>query len=191
MKRILLTLLLAAVWIFSCSQPVLAQEEPRQPEVVITFFWREGCSHCAAEKPFLQDLAAQYPQIDLKAYEVYYNDANREYLYALGEVMGFETTGVPVTVIGDQVWTGFSDDDKGALQAAVENCLISGCSDPAEKFGLDLSGTASTWEAAEENRDSGFTWWVIAAIAVVVLSYVLGMVLRKKKEPVKKKQKKH
>lgn len=190
MKRILLTLLLTAVWIFSCSQPVLAQQEPRQPEVVITFFWREGCSHCAAEKPVLQELAAQNPQISLKAYEVYYDTVNREYLYALGEALGFETTGVPVTVIGEQVWIGFGAEDEAAIRTAVENCLASGCPDLSEKFGLDLSGTTVSLETETQSKNTSSLWWIIAAVMVFAGSYALGVALRKNKT-VKKKQKKH
>ncbi len=190
MKRILLTLLLTFVWIFSCSQPVLAQQEPTQPEVVITFFWREGCSHCAAEKPVLQELATQNPQINLKAYEVYYDNANREYLYALGEALGFETTGVPVTVIGEQVWVGFGAEDEAAIRTAVENCLASGCPDPSEKFSLDLSGTTVSLETEAQSKNTPSQWWIIAAVMVFTGSYALGVALRKNKT-VKKKQKKH
>ena len=170
-----------------------AQSNSDDPPVVITFFWREGCSHCAAEKPFLQELIAQYPQIDLRAYEVYDSQANLDYLFALGEAMSFETTGVPVTVIGDQSWVGFSDEIGTELSAAVAACSTDGCGDPADKYGLDTSGTVRSLQTADEaaaeteSTTSPFVW-VLAVAALVLVAYGVGALLRQaKKKPAHKR----
>jgi glutaredoxin len=158
-----------------------AQSDSGDPAVVITFFWREGCSHCAAEKPFLQELITQYPQIDLRAYEVYDSQANLDYLFGLGEAMNFETSGVPVTVIGDQAWVGFSDEIGAEIAAAVSACSSDVCADPADKYGLDTSGTVQSLEAPQETESaSSPIVWALAVVALVLVAYGVGSLLRKR-----------
>jgi glutaredoxin len=171
---------------------VWAQSDSEEPNAVISFFWREGCSHCAAEKPFLEALTKN-PQIDVKAYEVYYSSANREYLFALGEAMGFETNGVPVTVIGDQVWIGFSEDKVAEMEDAIAVCLETGCADPAEMAGIDASGTVTSMSTGEESEPveepgSSFPVWIIVAVVIVIASYFLGVYLRTHKKKTTRKR---
>ena len=49
-----------------------------QQKVKLWFFWGQGCPHCAAEKPFLEELAKKYPQLEIKEFEVYYNKENQQ-----------------------------------------------------------------------------------------------------------------
>lgn len=169
---------------------VLAQSDSGEPEVVISFFWREGCSHCTEEKPFLLELADQNPQIVLNAYEVYTNIDNREYMYLLGVAMGFEAGGVPVTVIGDQSWIGYNDVIGDEIEEAVAACQESGCPDPAEAFNVDKSATAVSLEFDEEDQSSSPVW-IIAAVLFVLLAYVAGRFKARQKPEKKKLRKRH
>ena len=47
-----------------------------QQKIEIYLFWSKGCPHCLKEKPFLENLAKQYSQIELKKYEVSENPDN-------------------------------------------------------------------------------------------------------------------
>jgi thiol-disulfide isomerase/thioredoxin len=192
-RKPILIIAFLIVALLAVNGTAAAQSNSDDPAVVITFFWREGCSHCAEEKPFLQELMAQYPQIDLRAYEVYDSQANLDYLFALGEAMSFETSGVPVTVIGDQAWVGFSDEIGTELSAAVAACSNDGCGDPADKFGLDTSGTVRSLQTAGESTaetastTSPFVW-VLAVVALVLVAYGVGALLRQaKKKPARKR----
>ena len=190
-KKTIFTLILVCGLLLTAFASVFAQSSAKEPEVVITLFWRVGCPHCEAEIPFLKELAAQYPQIAIKGYEVVSSNDNLEYFLALGKAMGFDTSGVPVTVIGDQVWTGYDDATGEAIRASVEGFLKTGSGDPAQKYGLDTSKTVqSIDENGTAKSGSGFSIWIIVAVTVVVVSFVLGMVLGKKKKP-EKKTKKH
>ncbi len=60
-------------------RPVLAQFSAAvQHKVVIYLFWGDGCPHCAAAKPFLNDLTHRYANTELRAYEVWYVPENQE-----------------------------------------------------------------------------------------------------------------
>ena len=88
--------------------------------VTLVLFHGEGCPHCAAERAFLDELAATHPQLRVEAHEVWYDADGQRLLSATAERMGFEPTGVPVTVIGDRVWIGFDSTTEREITAAVE-----------------------------------------------------------------------
>jgi len=186
----LILMLLFAAGVYGSAA---AQSTPDDPAVVITFFWREGCSHCAEEKPFLQELMAQYPQIDLHAFEVYDSQANLDYFFALGNAMGFETSGVPVTLIGGQSWVGYNEEIGAELSAAVAACSIAGCGDPADQYGLDTSGTVRSLETADEaavetQSAASPLVWALAVLALLLVAYGVGALLRQaKKKPARKR----
>ena len=98
-------------------------------KVIIYLFWGDGCPHCAAEKPFLEDLASNNPNIEIRDFEIYNIEANRPKFEQMAKAFGFEPTGVPTTFIGTQYWVGFSDATKEQIQAAVNYCLENTCPD--------------------------------------------------------------
>jgi len=189
-KKLLLTSILLLGLLFSLTSFVSAESDGQEPPVFITFFWRDGCSHCADEKPFLQDLVDQYPQIKVNAYEVYYNSDNRDLLVSFGDALGFEAGGVPVTIIGDKVWIGFSDEKSAEIEETVKSCLANGCPDSAQTLSLNTGKVISSMVVSEEEQQqSSSTIWIIAAVVIVVASYMMGRILGKKKEKAKKRKK--
>ena len=40
-------------------------------KVIIYLFWGDGCPHCAKKKPFLEEMAAQNPNIEVRAFEIW------------------------------------------------------------------------------------------------------------------------
>jgi glutaredoxin len=189
-KNTILTILLVSSFLAAVVSTVLAQDNPTEPDVAVTIFWREGCPHCEEEIPFLQELAVEFPQVTINGFEVGSHNGNREYFFALGDAMGFDTSGVPVTVIGDQYWIGYDEATGEAIRNTVESYLNTGAGDPAERWGIDLSNTTRTLNNmdAQENG-SGYTIWIGAAAALVAVSYALGVILGKKKSAAAKSKK--
>lgn len=89
-------------------------------EVELTLFWGAGCPHCAAEKEWLAAAVEEYPQLRVRLYEVFNDAANRARLEKTADRLGFEVTAVPVTVIGDRYWVGWSEAIRDELAAAIE-----------------------------------------------------------------------
>ncbi len=136
---VLFTLLLA-------SAPAAARPAPSDTDpnpAIMYFFWGEGCPHCAAAKPFLAELEERYPGFEVRSYEVYNDMAAQELLFTMAAATGFEVTGVPTFIMGDEYWVGFSETVTGPqLEAAVTTCLASGCPDAG-------AGIVSPVETAE------------------------------------------
>jgi cytochrome c biogenesis protein CcdA len=104
---------------------------PSADEVVLTLFHGDGCPHCAAEIAFLRDeLAPEFPDVEMRAYEVWGNEANRALMLSAGERYGFDPRGVPVTVVegpeGHEVFVGFGAATGRSIRAAVQRVQTGG-----------------------------------------------------------------
>ncbi len=139
-----LTFLLGLLLLFVLSplQPALAQTTVPENKVIIYFFWGDGCPHCANAKPFLEELEKTYPQVEVRAYEVWYVDENQELLKKMAATHGFEATAVPTFFIGNQYWVGYNEVIKAQIENAVNACLVSVCPDPGT--GIDPNISSST-----------------------------------------------
>jgi glutaredoxin len=78
--------------------------------VNIYFFHSNTCSHCQSEKKLLDTLLEEYDNIKLYSYEIH-EETNEDLMKEVGNLYGIEVTGVPVTVIGDTIYTGYSDEE--------------------------------------------------------------------------------
>jgi thiol-disulfide isomerase/thioredoxin len=111
------------------TSPVSAQSTSQAHPVVIYLFWGDGCPHCAAAKPFLNDLATRYSNVELRPYEVWYVPENRDLFIRMASSYGFEPHGVPTILIGEQYWEGYSEQIAQEIEQAVQMCSSNGCKD--------------------------------------------------------------
>lgn len=93
---------------------------PADGDVELTLFWGDGCPHCAAEKEWLATAMQDHPGLTVRQYEVWYDEANRRLLENTAAEMGFEASGVPVTIVGDQHWIGWSDGIRDEIEAVLD-----------------------------------------------------------------------
>ncbi len=107
------------------TTPVAPSREP----VVIYFFWGDGCPHCAAQKVYLADLQARYPNVQVRAYEVWHDTVNQQIFRLMAAAYGFEPQGVPTTFIGPRHWVGFADPIRQDMEGMVALCSAVGCPD--------------------------------------------------------------
>jgi len=115
--------------------------------VVIYFFWGDGCPHCAAAKPFLEGLTQRYPEVELRAYEVWYVAENRDLFIQMAAAFGFEPTAVPTIFIGDRYWIGYAEPVRAEIEAFVAECRRSGCPDAGRR----LTGDAAADDAVADD----------------------------------------
>ena len=109
-------------------------------QVNLYFFYGQGCPHCAKEEAFLAELKNKYPDINIQAYEVWKNAENRKIFEQFDNKLGANSGGrVPLTVIGDKFFLGYSEDSLTGknIEVAVKQALTSGCRD----IGAEILGT--------------------------------------------------
>lgn len=130
-RRIRLATLLLLAVLAACAAALPAvpgaapavAAEPTPVGATLVLFHGDGCPHCAAEREWLGGLRQRHPALVVEEHEVWFDDANRALLEATAAEMGFEPTGVPVTIVGDHVWIGFSEAIGGEIEAAVMAAL--------------------------------------------------------------------
>lgn len=101
-----------------------------QPSVTAYFFYGNGCPHCTKEREFLETLIEKYPQLELRAYEIYYDQINNAILKKVAENLEVEARGVPFLVIGDQSFVGYAQGiTSSEIEDQVTSCINNGCRD--------------------------------------------------------------
>lgn len=127
--RLFSALLIAVLLLSSVVSGAKAARLYSDKPVVVYFFWGDGCPYCAEEKPFLEELQRRYPGLEVRDYEVWYDEDNQALLKEMADALGFEVRGVPVTVIGERSWIGFSDQIAQEIEEQVATCSSAGCAD--------------------------------------------------------------
>lgn len=119
-RLLFLSLFLLLLFNLAGPQTVLAQDGG---ETTITIFWGDGCPHCAKAKPFLADLQKRYDNVKIVDYEIWYNDANKVLFDRTANALGVpaQGRGVPLIIVGDQYWMGFSDSIGSEIESVVKD----------------------------------------------------------------------
>ena len=117
--------------------------------VAIHVFWREGCPHCERELEFLHRLEREQPEARVHAYNVGRSASARALMLNVGTLLLADTGSVPLTVVGDSVFSGYLDDATtgAAIRARVLDCATRGCPDTVAA--LRGPGAAPTAPAAD------------------------------------------
>lgn len=111
MKRIIKILSILLICCF-CILDVDAKSKP-----TVYFFHGDGCPHCKEENEYLKTVSKK---INVEAYEVWYNEENEEFMNKVKEEMGITQTGVPLTIIGNTYFVGYSESMGKVMSRAID-----------------------------------------------------------------------
>lgn len=155
MKKILFSILISFSLIFLFSGTIKAQE---QEKVNIYFFWQQGCPHCAKEKPFLENLVKQNSFLKLHSFDIGSSQDNINLLVEIGEKLNINIQGVPFTLISENYFIGWYDEQTtgAAVQQAVNLALVSSCRDVVKEIqnNKNIATAGSLTENACEQQEN-------------------------------------
>ena len=134
MKRILIIILIMLV-ITGCGKekdeknvalssnnkeniPSVNNENKNKNVVNLYLFHSNTCSHCQDEKAWLKSIESDYDYLRIHYYEV---SENRELYNKVKEVLEISNNGVPLTIIGNDYYLGFSSARERKLIRAIED----------------------------------------------------------------------
>ncbi len=124
-----------------------------QNRVVVYFFWGDGCPHCAAEKPYLEEWQKKYgDDIEVKMFETWKNPENVPLFQEVAQAYGIQARGVPTTFIGEKNWVGFSSSMAPEMEQYIEECIENGCEDKAKDVFNEFQNEDNSEEISEENQ---------------------------------------
>lgn len=102
-----------------CPESTSAGTGGQEHQICIYLFYGQGCPHCERVKPLIDELAAKYPQVQLKTYEIYFNTTNQAMFMDFNQRYGVTDIGVPTLFIGDWALVG-----ETAIRTELENRIV-------------------------------------------------------------------
>lgn len=114
---LILFLILSILTFYKINMEAKAEETKNL--VNIYFFHSNTCSHCKEENKFLSELKKDYSNIKIYKYEIH-ESLSREILKQVEELYQQKITSVPLTIIGNKVYTGFSEKNKLEFRKTIE-----------------------------------------------------------------------
>jgi thiol-disulfide isomerase/thioredoxin len=111
---VLVLLILGGVIIFVSplmkSPPGLSGNEVSDAgKITVFFFYGEECPHCHNVMPFIRNLSAKYPEVDLRMLETWHNETNLALSNSLNQKLGLQNPGVPEVIVGNTALIGDKD----------------------------------------------------------------------------------
>ena len=88
------------------------------PVITAYYFYGEGCSHCDEIEPYIRQVQAQYPGLDLRMLEVYHNETNQKTFSEMNTASDITAPGVPEIFIGTHALVG-TDEIRNQLEPAI------------------------------------------------------------------------
>lgn len=108
-----------AVWSLILFCFLFLPQNVKAKNIQIYLFHGDGCPHCREEIEYLNELKKSDPSIEMTLYETWYHPENQILKEQVQETLGSTTTGVPLTVIGERYFSGFSENTKTDITRAI------------------------------------------------------------------------
>jgi glutaredoxin len=178
MKRNFFIFIFCLFLLFNLNS-VLAQAPSTAKSPIDLYFFRgEGCSHCAAAEAFFGDVIKQYPQLQIKSFEVFNNEANRQLYFAFAKAynLSLDQLSVPVIFIGDKQWVGFNDSIQSQIKDEIIHCSSQVCPSPDTKVLEQEQQTDQT----NTNKQAALGWVIIILIVVIIVIVLIKLFKKKK-----------
>jgi thiol-disulfide isomerase/thioredoxin len=132
----------------------------------VYFFYLTGCPHCAEQRPFNEQLAEKYPQIQIVEYDAATPSGSAVLSEMLEERGIVDEPEFPITIFENQVFGGWESEETTGqtIETALQQCLAGECPPPT----------------GEEPRDTIVLPWigeiVLSDYSLPALAVILGLV---------------
>lgn len=114
--RFKITLLLSILFVLLGVTNVSAENR----EVNLYYFHAEGCSTCALETKYLEELIQKDTSLVLHKYEIAFDQENQKLSKDIGELLNQPINSTPTLIIGREVIVGFKE---GSTEKTIEEAI--------------------------------------------------------------------
>ena len=98
--------------------------EVEENKINLYLFHGAECPHCAEEREYLDTIKDKYKdELNIYYFEVWHDDNNKKIMESICKELDISCSGVPLTVIGNTYFSGFSDVTKSRLENKIEEYL--------------------------------------------------------------------
>lgn len=101
-------------------------------KTTVYYFFDEDCPICEVATPFLENLDNEYPEMELKKFDVDVTE-DRNIFYKFAELYTIARPGVPMTIISDESpIIGFEGEETTGqeIEDTIQNCIEENCPNP-------------------------------------------------------------
>lgn len=200
MKKVILSVI-AAMMMLVMVPFVDAAEKPKvtdHEKVTIHIFWGNGCPNCTNAINYFYGLGNEYEDyIEVKTYEVWYNQDNNKFASEVAELLDHELEGVPFLVVGEKYisgWGGsvgetlmdyaldyYKDKDyKDVVKEALED-TSNDVVETSLEDAYNVENTSNSNSNANETEPGKYDTIIIIGIFVVLIGGFAGLVIASKK----------
>jgi len=152
---------------------VLAQNKT----VELYFFQGAGCPHCAQAEADFGELVKQYPQLQIKSFEVYYNNDNRQLYFAFAQAYNLNLSQlvVPLIFVGNKSWIGYDANIKNEIKNEILRCSNQICPSPQNKV------LANQPNSLNNSTKQAILGWAIIIFILAIVFFIVIKLIKKKK----------
>ncbi|UFX83015.1 hypothetical protein [Candidatus Absconditicoccus praedator] len=111
------------------SQESAYEIQPQEGVTQIYYFWGDGCPACDTQNQIWEDLENNEDykdKININKFETWGDRQNSRLMGEIGSQLGVRTTGVPLTIIGEESFVGV---DKNNMIEKIDYCIEYECND--------------------------------------------------------------
>ncbi len=105
-------------------------------EVTVYWFWGEGCPVCQEQKDEMEKWEG-VEGIEVEKFDVYGDDENQQLFEDMTEAYDIESASLPTTFVGDEYWSGFTEEKNEEMEEKLVDCLTTEEESPHPEDRLD------------------------------------------------------
>lgn len=121
--------------------PALAADE--SPPATLYFFVQDGCPSCARMQLVIDEIAAEYPQLEVRTLEVSGSMERRTMLLDAARALDLERMSVPAVFLGSRAWIGYGNTSTQQIREEVARCVEEACPDTFDLMAASVEEDAS------------------------------------------------
>jgi thiol-disulfide isomerase/thioredoxin len=120
-------------------------ENKDKGSLVLYAFWGDGCPHCEDAKTTLAKVDSEYPDLNIRGFEIWYNETNAALFEKMADAFNLPKAGrgTPTFFMGSKKWVGYSESIGKDIEASVKICTDTGCPDSGAGIMPGASSQAS------------------------------------------------
>lgn len=177
MFKKIITLIVSFILLFTIFADKEIKSQPVANTVNIYYFEVSNCGNCAAEKVYLTQLEAEFPNIVVHKFNIA-NLENEELLVKVRTAFNETVGGVPFTALGGKHYVGFNDNVKVYLRKYIEKYSYNDHVDVVNKIINDEEILESDFDLTQDVEfDLPFFGRInVKNVSLLLISIVIGLI---------------
>ena len=102
----------------------IANIENDERKINLYLFYGQECPHCEEERKWLDSIKNDYSdELNIIYFEVWHNEDNNVLIEKVKKELGVTKNGVPLTIVGDKYFVGFSSGIGSRIESTIKDYL--------------------------------------------------------------------